>query len=334
MSENKFLNNESAISDREAAAMEKGEKTGKITAVSLSKEKGVKKTNVQTAVLKEDFGIVGDGHAGTKNRQVSLLAVESIKKIREKGLKVKPGDFAENITTEGIDLLSLKIGDRLRVGKAAVLEISQIGKECHNRCHIYYKVGDCVMPKEGIFAKVIQAGEITVGGTITRLEGVIPAQAYTAAVLTISDSCSRGERDDLSGKAIADFLKALPLEALKYEIIPDDPEIIKAKLIDYADNLKASLVLTTGGTGFSARDNTPEATKAVLDREIPGIPEIMRVKGLQFSPRSILSRGACGLRGRTLIINLPGSPKAVSENLALISDVLIHALDMVCGKGH
>lgn len=132
----------------------------KIIAVSTSGKKGVKKVNVQSAVAKENFGLMGDAHAGDEIRQVSLLAEESIEKMKAKGLKVKPGDFAENITTQGIDLLSLKIGDRLKIGKSAVIEISQIGKVCHTRCNIYYEAGDCVMPKEGIFAKVLKDGII------------------------------------------------------------------------------------------------------------------------------------------------------------------------------
>ena len=157
---------------------------------------------------------------------------------------------------------------------------------------------------------------------------------YKAAILTISDRCSRGQREDLSGKVAQDMLKGLPLEIVKYEIIPDEPEIIKAKLIEYSDNLKIDLVLTDGGTGFTPRDNTPEATKAVLEREIPGIPEVIRLECLKYSRRAMLSRGICGLRGRTLIINLPGSSKAVKESLGVILDVIIHALDMVAGKDH
>ena len=141
----------------------------RILAISVSDKKGVRKTNVNSAVLEEDFGIVGDAHAGTKNRQVSLLAQESIAKMKAKGLKVKAGDFADNITTEGLDLLSLKIGDRLKINDEVVLELSQIGKVCHTRCSIYYQAGDCVMPKEGIFAKVIKGGEIKVGDDIYSL---------------------------------------------------------------------------------------------------------------------------------------------------------------------
>ena len=141
---------------------------GKIIAVSISEKKGMKKRNAESVELKEDLGIVGDAHAERGKRQVSLLAVESIEKMKAKGLNVKPGDFAENITTQAIDLLDLKIGDRLRVGQEVMLEISQIGKVCHTRCSIYYQAGDCVMPKEGIFAKVLKGGAIRPGDEIGR----------------------------------------------------------------------------------------------------------------------------------------------------------------------
>ncbi len=132
---------------------------GRIKSISASSKKGCKKKNTQIAVLKEDFGIVGDVHGGSE-RQVSLLAIESIEKMRQKGVDVDSGDFAENITTSGIDLMGLKLGSRLKIGKSALLEITQIGKVCHNRCKIFYQVGDCVMPKEGIFAKVLKGGVI------------------------------------------------------------------------------------------------------------------------------------------------------------------------------
>lgn len=133
---------------------------GKIIAVSISDKKGAKKINVESAELKEDFGIIGDVHAGTKNRQVSLLAEESVQKMRNRGLKLKSGDFAENITTSGINLLSLNLKDKLKAGENVVLEISQIGKECHTRCAIYYQAGECVMPTDGIFARVLKGGII------------------------------------------------------------------------------------------------------------------------------------------------------------------------------
>ena len=141
-------------------------KTAKILAISISEKKGVKKANVQKVELKDDFGIIGDAHAGAEVRQVSLLAEESIEKMRQKGLNVNPGDFAENITTQNLDLLRLKIGDRLKIGQDVILEISQIGKECHTRCNIYYQAGDCVMPREGVFASVLNGGIIKVGDKI------------------------------------------------------------------------------------------------------------------------------------------------------------------------
>ena len=143
-----------------------GSQNGKVSAVSISKEKGTRKGNVASVLLKENFGVVGDAHAGAKSRQVSLLAEESIEKMRAKGLGVGPGDFAEKITTEGINLLSLGIGSKLRIGKQAILEISQIGKECHTRCNIYYQAGDCVMPREGIFARVLKGGIVKPGDQI------------------------------------------------------------------------------------------------------------------------------------------------------------------------
>jgi len=139
---------------------------GKVLAVNISDEKGTKKTNIQSCALLKDFGLKGDAHAGPWHRQVSLLANESIEKMRAKGLNVGYGDFAENITTEGVDLVHLPIGTTIRIGNSVQLRVTQIGKECHTRCAIYYQAGDCVMPKEGIFAEVINEGEVKVGDEI------------------------------------------------------------------------------------------------------------------------------------------------------------------------
>jgi MOSC domain-containing protein YiiM len=143
---------------------------GKVLRVSISEEKGVPKTNVPEVHLVEEWGVEGDAHAGFWHRQVSLLAAESIEKMREKGLEVGPGDFAENITTEGMDLVGLPVGTRLRVGSEVILEVSQIGKECHTGCAIFKEVGSCIMPKEGIFAKVIKGGKVRPGDPIWVLE--------------------------------------------------------------------------------------------------------------------------------------------------------------------
>ncbi len=131
-----------------------------VAVVSISKKKGMRKGNIPEGLLIENHGLKDDAHAGDWHRQVSLLATESIEKIREKGLDVGPGDFAENITTIGIDLVNLPIGTKLKVGAEALMEVTQIGKVCHKRCAIYYQAGDCVMPREGIFARVLKGGPV------------------------------------------------------------------------------------------------------------------------------------------------------------------------------
>lgn len=157
---------------------------------------------------------------------------------------------------------------------------------------------------------------------------------YKVAVLTISDRCSKGEREDKSGKIIQEIIQSLPAKVIKYEIIPDDPGMIQEKLIFYSDTLKADLVLTTGGTGFTARDFTPEATKKVIKREVPGIPEAMRTECLKITKRAMLSRAIAGIRGKTLIVNLPGSAQGAKESLEAILAGLSHGLDMILGKEH
>lgn len=146
---------------------------GKIVAVCLSPGKGERKKDLGRGELLENFGLAGDGHGGDWHRQVSLLALESIAKMRAAGLTVGPGDFAENLTTEGIELNTLPIGTRLRVGDGALLEVTQIGKVCHTRCAIYHQAGDCVMPKEGIFARVLQGGAVRTGDAL-RVEEAQP----------------------------------------------------------------------------------------------------------------------------------------------------------------
>lgn len=146
--------------------------SAKVLSLNVSEKKGVRKKPVEEVMLRTEYGIEGDAHASSEwHRQVSILAQESIKKMQDLGLKVKAGDFAENITTEGIDVVSLPLGTRLKIGPEVEVEISQIGKECHTRCAIYYQAGDCVMPKEGIFIRVIKGGKVRVGDAI-ELEAV------------------------------------------------------------------------------------------------------------------------------------------------------------------
>ncbi|MBA4349492.1 MAG: molybdenum cofactor biosynthesis protein [Thermodesulfovibrio sp.] len=151
----------------------------------------------------------------------------------------------------------------------------------------------------------------------------------TVAVITLSDKGSKGERKDESGLIIADMLKELA-EVKYYDVLPDEKDLIKEKLLQYVN--KVDLILTTGGTGLSPRDVTPEATRDVIEREVPGIAEAMRIEGLKKTRKSMLSRAVAGVKGQTLIINLPGSPKAVRENLKVILDVIPHAVEKIKGS--
>ena len=152
------------------------------------------------------------------------------------------------------------------------------------------------------------------------------------AILTVSDKGSEGLREDESGRIIKEMISSLPTEVISYEIVPDEGEIIRKRLIKYSDELKVDLILTTGGTGFSPRDVTPEATLDVIDRNVPGIAEAMRQASLKVTPHAMLSRAVSGIRKATLIVNLPGSPKGVRENLEIILPVLPHGLEVLKGK--
>ena len=154
---------------------------------------------------------------------------------------------------------------------------------------------------------------------------------FKVVILTISDRGSKGEREDSSGPLIREMVKNLPAEVIYYEIIPDEKEIIIEALKKSADQLKADLILTTGGTGLSPRDVTPDATLKVIEREVPGFSEAMRAESLKKTPHAMISRAVCGIRGSSLIVNLPGSPKSVKENLSVILPALPHALSKLMG---
>ena len=154
------------------------------------------------------------------------------------------------------------------------------------------------------------------------------------ATLTISDSCSKGQREDISGQTIKDILAKDKFEICEYKIVPDEHQAIKEALLYFSDELKFDIILTTGGTGFGPRDITPEATIEVCQKMAPGLAEAMRSEGLKKTKKAVLSRSVAGIRGNTLIINLPGSPKGVKESLEAILDVLPHAVKMMRGAGH
>ena len=155
-----------------------------------------------------------------------------------------------------------------------------------------------------------------------------------AVVITVSDACSVGEREDTSGETLVQLLTELGAEIVAKEIVNDDLEPLADKLRDYADRPEVNLIVTTGGTGFGPRDNTPEATRSVIEREAPGLAEAMRMETLKHTPMAMISRGVCGIRSGTLIVNLPGSPKAVRESFAVIKPVLNHAVALLQGESH
>lgn len=306
------------------------ENKGRIAAIAISEKKGTLKTEVEEARLIEDFGIEGDAHAGKWHRQVSLLPLEKIELFREKGGEAEFGAFGENLVTEGADLFSLPIGTGIKIGDV-LLSLTQRGKECHDHCEIYKKTGDCIMPREGVFAKVIRGGVIRKGDGFEIIPPD-PERLFTAAVITLSDRASAGIYEDESGPEAERILTENGYEVIERVLLSDDKAALRKELIRLSDRRETSVIFTTGGTGFSERDITPEVTEEVCDRLTPGISVAMLKASLDITPRAMLSRQTSGIRKKTLIINLPGSPKAVREDLDIILPALSHGLDILRGK--
>lgn len=305
---------------------------GKIIAVCTSERKGIQKHDVHTAHFSVNWGIDGDAHAGRWHRQVSLLSADKIEAFNQRGANVVPGAFGENLVVDGFDFRALPVGTLLRCGDV-LLEMAQIGKECHSHCEIYKKMGECIMPREGVFARVITPGTISVGDemSIEKREGHFPWQA---AVITLSDKGAAGERKDESGPAVAKRLREAGYAVVEELLIPDDAAALKLELARLCDQRRLDLILTTGGTGCSTRDTTPEATLAVADRNVPGIAEAMRAASMKITPHAMISRAASVIRGKTLIINLPGSPKACMENMDVFMDTIPHAMGLLRNEVH
>ena len=298
----------------------------KVFAVCISPEMGTQKTNVGSARFVEDWGIENDAHAGKWHRQVSLLSHDKIEAFRSRGAEVQDGAFGENLVVAGIDFRTLPIGARFTCGDVE-LELTQIGKECHSHCEIYKVMGECIMPREGVFARVLHGGVISVGDELT-----VSFLPFRAAILTASDSCSSGEREDAATPAAAAALSAAGFTVVKEHILPDDRAALAETMSAWCDSGVCDLLVTTGGTGFSPRDCTPEATLDVVERLTPGIPEAMRAASAAITPRAMLSRAQAGIRKNTLIVNLPGSPKAVTECLDAILPTLGHGLEILLGR--
>jgi molybdopterin adenylyltransferase len=297
----------------------------KIISVNISAQKGTVKKPVDRIELTH-YGVKDDAHAGHWNRQVSILGTESISKFEtEATRKVAPGEFAENLTTTGMDLWTAHPLDRFTTGDIE-LEVTQIGKECHGTsCAIFKEVGNCVMPKEGIFCRVLSPGILKAGMVLE-----YHPKIYNAMIITLSDRASAGEYEDKSGPRISELLaNHFNICNLHFTIcnflIPDDPHKLDALLHKAKEEL-FDLVITTGGTGIGPRDFTPDIVKPLLDKEIPGVMEMIRLKYGAEKPAALLSRSVAGVMGKSLVFTLPGSVKAVNEYMNEISKSLMHMI--------
>ena len=303
----------------------------KVEALCTSEKRGEPKRPGEAAVFRADHGIEGDAHAGPWHRQVSLLAAEDIETVRRTLPDAGPGAFAENVVLAGIDLAALGLGSRLRLGAEVLVSITQIGKVCHSLCAIGRLTGDCIMPRLGLFARVLEGGRVRVGDA-AEVVALVPRERFQAVVVTVSDRCARGEAEDTAGPAVARVLEhELDFHIYRYALVPDEQDEIAERLRHYADGHSIDLVVTVGGTGLAPRDVTPEATRMVVERPTPGLDEAMRAASLAKTPHAMLSRGASGIRAATLIVNLPGSKRAATENLEAILPALPHGLKKLRG---
>ena len=298
---------------------------GIVKAVCTSEKKGTVKKDIGECLVIEDFGLSGDAHAGSE-RQVSLLSYESTERFKETmpfSDIIVPGVFGENLLVEGYDLKTYPTGTRFRCGEV-LLELTQIGKSCHTGCEIRKLAGDCIMPREGVFAKVIKGGMIHTGDEIQRV--------FRASVITVSDRSYQGVREDKSGEVLSDILEQYGYQVAERLLLPDEEDDIYKALTEAADVKDVDIVFTTGGTGFAGRDRTPEATLKAGERNAPGIAEALRARSLLITPNAMYSRAASVIRKNTLIINLPGSPKAVRECLEYLLPKLTHGIAILRGE--
>ena len=306
---------------------------GRVRAVCISEKKGTPKRDIGRSLLIREFGLEKDAHAGSP-RQVSMLAAEEVEAFRERSKgELPPGIFGENLLVEGFDLAKCPVGTQFQIGDV-LLRLTQIGKQCHSGCVIMQKTGECIMPRQGVFAEVLQGGVVTSGDRILRLppEQREQGSPFRAVILTASDRSFRGERKDQSGPKIAELLSAAKYEIVGTELLPDDEEDLVNVMTEICDIERPDVLFTTGGTGFSPRDRMPEATRRIAERDVPGIAEGIRAYSLTITPRAMLSRAVSVIRGGTLIVNLPGSPKAVEECLTYLLPVLEHGLGILRGE--
>jgi molybdenum cofactor synthesis domain-containing protein len=298
-----------------------------VAAVCLSEKRRVRKTKQDSVLLIENFGIEGDAHAGPGPRQISILSELSLARMEAEGISTCAGCCGENIDVGGAgELHTLLPGVKLKLGDSAVVRITEIGKN-NSDGHADNVIKGNIFPLEGVFAEVLHGGAVKPGDTIE----VLRDPGYSAGVLTVSDSASRGDYSDLSGPALIELLHSNGFLTARYAVVPDEEPEISAKLIKWCDDGFLDVVFTTGGTGFSVRDVTPEATGMVCDRNVPGIPEMIRQKSSGIVNSAWLSRAVAGIRKKTLVINLPGSEKAAVECAEFALAVIDHGLEILRG---
>ena len=303
---------------------------GTVRSVNIGEKNGGAKRPVGRALLRRDWGVEGDGHAGPGEKQVSLLAWESSLRMRAAGADVTYGSFGENITVSGIAPASLRVGDRLRVGPDALLEVTRVGKECPRPCEIFRQAGYCIMPEEGIFCRVVRGGMVAEGDPVEPVGK--EDRTMRVGVIVVSDSAASGARRDGCVRALSGVLPPGETVIAETVIVPDDIPAIRSAVTRLIDERGLDLVVTSGGTGLGPRDVTPEALDTLIEKRIPGIEEEMRRRGAAETPTAVLSRSVAGTRGRSILIALPGSPRGAAESLEAVWAAIPHALDILRGK--
>lgn len=301
-----------------------------VVAVNVSAEKGTVKHPVGQARM-DEYGIVGDAHAGPWPRQVSMISEELMSEFAIKvGRIIEPGNFGENLTVRGLDLRQVGLLDRFLIGQIK-LEVTQIGKECHgDQCAIFRETGKCIMPHEGVFCRVRTGGEVQPGDKIE-----LVAKILRILVLTLSDRASRGDYVDQGGPMVkaklVEFFAGKRWHAqIETKILPDDVALIRQEL-ERAREGAADIVFTTGGTGVGPRDVAPDVVTSMADKIIPGIMDLIRLKFGQNNPNALLSRSVAAILGQSIVYTLPGSPKAVTEYMDEILKTMEHVVFMVYG---
>ena len=302
--------------------------TANVVSVNISVEKGIPKEPVPEILL-DAQGVQGDAHAGHWHRQVSILSRELIDGFQgEMDRTLGNGEFAENLTTRGLDLGTLGLMDRLTIGEV-VLQVTQIGKTCHGgSCAIFREIGKCVMPKKGIFCSVLRGGVIRPNDSITH-----EPRALKVSILTASDRASRGEYEDRSGPQIeallAEFFASQRWHPeISRQILPDEASTLTGAL-ESTERNGGDIVIITGGTGIGPRDITPEVVSEFCDKMLPGIMDAIRLKYGVDKPNALLSRSVAGVKGTMLVYAIPGSVRAVREYMTEILKTIDHALFML-----